>query len=242
MFCSRRCRASLPPGDALAVLCALADKPACAPLGPHLLALLAEPGRCSEVELRAYLGPLVGTLASPLRIGPSHASVASAGLRGLRLAQSELAAALVAMTVHSPALHTQLYWLLEVAAEDCTGLLRDGHREVQQMLVAALGRCGDSAARLLRGRRLIAALGSVEEGLQATGVGGGSSLALDSVRAFYDGMFGSGQPPDDAKALARGEAPPPRARATSATMRVRRRARLDLAQANTLAQHRACVS
>ena len=45
-FCSRGCCAGLTPGDAVDILCALADQPACAPLGPHLLRLLDEEGRC----------------------------------------------------------------------------------------------------------------------------------------------------------------------------------------------------
>ena len=216
-WCSRHCRDKLPPGDVVAILCSLADEPGCAPAGPALLELLAEGlAECcggEGEELRAYLGPLVGTLASPMWVGQACATT------GLRLGRSRLADALVSLTKASPPLHTQLFWLLEVARGACAGpdrtaaAMQAGYRELQNRLVVALDR--PDAAALLGGQLLWAGLTSVDELASLADPTGIISPVADGVSYLFSGaaaLLSTPAPLPEAvqllEAVARGEAPP----------------------------------
>ena len=106
--CTKDCKEQLRPEDIAALFEKLPATAASA--GAPLAALL---GDCEETELRCLLTTLVANLSNPLWVG-------TAPLGGLQISRSPLAQMLLQRAAASIAIHTQLFWALELAKQTAT--------------------------------------------------------------------------------------------------------------------------
>ena len=106
--CTKDCKEQLRPED-IAVLFENLPAAAAAAAAP-LVALL---GGCQEAELRCLLTTLVANLSNPFWVG-------TAALGGLHISRSPLAQMLLKRAAESVAIHTQLFWALELAKQTAT--------------------------------------------------------------------------------------------------------------------------